>query len=80
MCLENNKNTPPELIQKALKACAKVDDLETTNASLEEIEEAEEAVRQISQLISQFYQMQAGISTQTANNNELHKGDSDDDN
>ena len=71
MNFNKNCETPPELVQGALQASAKVDNLEAANASLEEIEEAEEIVRQISQMISYLHQLKAGIISD-ANSNNFH--------
>lgn len=78
MAKKTNGGTPPQLIQEALKACIKVDELEAVNATLEEIEGAEQQVKHISQLISQFYQMQAGILQAANDNNNDDEGGDDD--
>lgn len=78
MANELEGGTPPQLIQEALKACIKVDELEAVNATLEEIEGAEQQVKHISQLISQFYQMQAGILQAANDNNNDDEGGDDD--
>ncbi len=77
MANELEGGTPPQLIQEALKASIKVDESEAANATQAEIDETEEKVRHISKLISQFYQMQAGI-LQAANDNFNFEGEYND--